>query len=191
MSTPQRRIGPASEYHVDADDRIVYVSPAFLAFAIENGAPELNASSLLGVSIWDCVAGVSTREIYAVAFDLVRQERRALSLPIRCDSPTCRRFMELEIVPGAGRVLELRALLLRAEPRPAEELLDPRRARSDVILEACSFCRDIYVGNSAWMGVEDAVRHMDLFSSAQLPLLSHSVCPRCLPEFHRRMGFSV
>ncbi len=177
-----------SEYRLNAQDIIAEVSPAFLAFARQNQAPALTRSALVGAPIWTFVAGLSTRAIYAAAFERVRATQRAISFPFRCDSPTCRRFMELTIAPASSNGLDLSAVLLRTEHRRAVPLLDPNVARSGSVLEACSFCKSIRVDEAIWLQVEDAIAHLGLFDSPQLPTLSHSVCPACLPEFHQRLG---
>ena len=177
-----------SEYVLDSDDVIAEVSPAFLAFAQENDAPGLTASALIGAPIWNFVAGTPTREIYAACFERVRSTLRTVTLPFRCDSPTCRRIMELTVVPGAEQSIRLSAVLLRAETRLAVPLLDPRIERSGEILEACSFCRRIRIDDATWLDVEEAVGRLGLFDSPQLPMLSHGVCPACLPELQRRLG---
>jgi hypothetical protein len=176
-----------SEYQLDHDDRIVALSHAFLAFAVQNDTPEITTAALVGRPIWDFVAGVTTRELYAALFQHVRLRQQPVRFPFRCDSPTRRRFMEMEVFPEPDLALRLAAIVVRSEDRPPVALLDPRVSHSDVVLEACSFCRAIRVADDRWLPAEDAVSALALFEARQLPLLSHGVCPACLPELRRRL----
>ena len=175
------------DYHLDAENLITYVSPDFLAFARENDTPQLTAGTLLNQPIWTFVAGAATREVYATLFDRVRATGQAVTIPFRCDGPTCRRFMELTVSPGPAAALHLSARLLRVEDGVNLPLLDPRIPRSGKMLEACSFCKSIRLPDNGWHPVEDAVRQLSLFDSPQLPILSHSVCPTCMPDFMDRL----
>lgn len=184
MAASDRQV---SEYELDSADRIIRVSPAFLEFAQQNDAPEITTPALINRHIWDFVAGTTTRELYAALFQKVRSVREPVRFPFRCDSPTRRRYMEMDISPAQNDGLCLTAILISVEDRPAVALLDPRAPRLNELLEVCSFCLAVRVADDLWMATEYAIRHLVLFDNQQLPTLSHGVCPSCLPELQRRL----
>lgn len=47
----------------------------------------------------------------------------------------------------------------------------------------CSWCKKVALGGQ-WHEVEDAVRTLNLFSSHELPRISHGMCPTCAAGFH-------
>ena len=89
---------------LDADDKIVRVNDAWLAFAAENTAPQLTASVVLDQSIWRFIQGQETSYLYQQIFRRVRAGQSPVTFPFRCDSPDCRRFMEMELslLPGGA-----------------------------------------------------------------------------------------
>ena len=84
-------------YVLDGHDAITSVSPAWLAFARENGAQELTAQAVLGHSLWNFIQGAETVRLYQAILRRVRSNSSRVVVPFRCDSPTLRRHMRLEI----------------------------------------------------------------------------------------------
>lgn len=163
---------------VDAAGNIVAVNGEWVEFARENGAPELVRESVVGRAIWEFMEGRETRHISRLLLDKVRSTGKSLSLPYRCDSPALRRFMEMEIVPVGGGAVEFRSRLLDVEPRDPVLLLDPHAGRGEEFLTVCSWCRRARV-SSVWVELDEAVKMLDLFSSAALPQLTHGICQDC------------
>ena len=76
------------QYIIDAEDRIVYVSDNWWFFAEENGADaSCYPPHLLGRSLWDFIDGEETRYLYGALTGKVRQAKKGIQVPIRCDSP--------------------------------------------------------------------------------------------------------
>ena len=167
-------------YAVDGDDVIVSLGDGWLLFARENGAPQLCREALVGRSLWEYVAGATTRQLYEAMFRRVRDERRTLALPFRCDSPDLFRFMELAVEPGERGALQLTGRLLREQARPHFNLLDRLVTRSSEPLPICSVCLRVELFGTRWVSAEEAVERLDLFDSAQLPPLDYRVCPACV-----------
>ena len=175
-------------YHLDAEDRIVWVSPDWGRFAGANDAAELaDTAAVIGKAIWPFIDGLTERSLYHQLFDQVRQGGKPIRIPLRCDSPTHRRYLELQIDPldDAGG-LAIGSHTHRIEPRPTVVLLDRRTIRSQMVVDICSFCLRIRSGND-WIEADEAVRSMRLFGDGPAPQLSHGVCPDCLPELYRRL----
>lgn len=167
------------QYRIDADDRICFVDDEWLAFAQQNAAAELEADAILGHSLWDFIAGMETRHLYGVVFDAVREQLIAKTIPFRCDSPTCRRYMELVVAPLADRGLAINSSLLREEIRPYVPILDVGVPRTDEFLSICSWCKQVLLPEQRWVDVELAVSRLDLFEGRPLPNLTHSICDQC------------
>ncbi len=174
-------------YRIDRSDHIIEVDDAWLTFAAGNDAAGLDRSHVVGRSIWDFVHGEATRHLYQLVFDSVRSRHRPVTLPFRCDSPDQRRYMELLVAPAEGGDLLLAGVLLRIEVRPAVALLSAhRRARSGIVT-LCSWCKRVRLEDGSWAEVERAVEVMGLFDEAELPRISHGMCPDCANAVRSRL----
>jgi hypothetical protein len=166
-------------YTLDAEDRIDTVSRRWLAFARENGAPELSRQRVIGASLWDFIADDGTRALYRRLFAMARSGNRPLFMPFRCDSPLVRRFMRLEIRHQSAGVLHLRSVLLRAEPRLYLSMLDRHRPRSDQRLTMCSCCKRVLVEPVGWIELDDAACRLRLLEADRVPFLRQQLCTAC------------
>jgi hypothetical protein len=169
-------------YRIDASDRIAWCNAAWDDFAAQNDAIELRAEEVRHRSVWDFISDVSTRELYREIFARVR-DGRTIRVPIRCDAPECRRWMDLELRAGSGGDIEVRAVLLRDESRLHESLLDVTAARDGRQLCVCGWCKRMDVDGD-WVEVEKAVDRLGLFGYPTLPLISHGICEECAREIH-------
>ncbi len=169
---------PQYTYRLDAADRISYVSPEWLRFAIENEAPELDEAAVLGRELWDFVDGEATRRLYALLFADLRARRIERRIPFRCDSPTRIRQMSLTLRSLADGGIELEGRLLASEAREAEPLFARGARRAEGTLRICSVCRRLDAGDD-WVEVAEAIVRRRLFSSALPPRLGETVCPDC------------
>jgi P-type Cu+ transporter len=104
-----------------------------------------------------------------------------------CDSPELRRLLEMHIRALPGGQVEFCSRVLRLERRAPVRLLDPavRRRRGDP-LQICSWCKAVLV-QTAWLEVEAAMQRLGA-SDADLPPLSHGICPACSDRLTRRGG---
>lgn len=175
---------PDCVYDLDADHRIVAVSGSWSAFALENGAPELVAPAPLGRSVFTYVADATTTHLYRAVFEAVARSGLPVVLPIRCDAPALRRFLELRVERPPGRTgVRVRSALVRTEARDPVPLLDRTRSRSDQLLRMCSWCKVVEV-DGRWCSVEEAVAALRLFERAHLPAITHTMCPACYARMH-------
>jgi len=186
-AVPRRRRKAEVAYRIDARDRITWVNPAWDAFAIANGAPELTGERVRGNSLADCMADKETRHLYGLLVAKVRRTQRPIRIPFNCDSPTRRRFMELTIsaLPAGG--IALAGHLLREEAREPAPLLDRRATRSQSFLCLCGWCKRVEAGANDWVEVEEAIRRLTLFRAAVLPQLTHGICPTCRAHLYEQL----
>ncbi|HEY6551078.1 MAG TPA: hypothetical protein VIY71_07770 [Solirubrobacterales bacterium] len=165
-------------YAIDEHDHLIRVDEGYYSFAAENGWDE--ATTSLGRSLWDYVAGHEMVKLQRLLVRRIRDEVGDVELPFRCDGPDMRREMNIRIVarPG-GRVVLFSARMRSEEERDLPQLLlDPATPRSDEVLEMCGWC-DRFEVDGEWVEVEEAARRLELFNRAELPALSHGICPDC------------
>jgi hypothetical protein len=166
---------------VDSQDVIVDANGEWFAFAQENGAQDLQPDSVLGAPLWQFIDGLETKYLYVALLERVRAGTRLAAIPFRCDSPDCRRFMEMNISPiGEAGHVEFRNRVLREEPRDPIDLLDLSEDQSDDLLTMCSWCKRVRVSSDSWVEAEEAIRIMSLFDAPTLPKVNHGMCPACV-----------
>lgn len=166
-------------HEIDSAYEILFVNEAWSTFAKKNGAMHLLPDNVVGSSLFDHISDPETRQLYKVIIDRVLSERRTARFPFRCDSPTLRRYMMMEISCPSQGICRMTSILLREEGRPAATLLDTSFSRSDQFLRMCSWCKMIEVAQDKWTEVEEAIQALDLFAEPQLPELTHTICPGC------------
>ena len=167
----------SSIYRIDGEDHLTFVSAAWLEFAQANMVPDLTEQRVLGRVLWDFISDAETIHLYMMILEAVRAARRTVTVPFRCDSPDCRRLMELRLYPVHGGI-EFDARLIRSEPRDEVAFLDPRRPRSLTPQRTCCWCKRLDV-DGEWLEVESALQRLRLFEAAPLPMLTHVVCSDC------------
>lgn len=164
-------------YVLDAEDRIVEVAPHWEEFGRKNAAPDATLHPL-GRLLWDFISDPTTRQLYQAMVRRARGGER-VRVPYRCDAPDRRRFMELRIEAAPSGSVEFRSRLLRLEPRDPVLLLDASLPRVDrPQIRTCSWCKQMEV-EGEWVEVEEGIRRLDLFDAAELPPISHGICPGC------------
>jgi hypothetical protein len=164
---------------IDDTDGIIYVNEDWLAFARENGAPDLSAALVLNKPLWRFIQGQETIYLYRQLLGKLRTGMAPVKLPFRCDSPDCRRFMEMELSLLTDDPIQFLARLIRQEYRPPVDLLDVSREGSGEFLRVCSWCKKIFITGRGWGEIEEAIRALKLFGSLPLPHITHSICNSC------------
>jgi len=164
---------------IDDADKIVHVNNDWLAFAGENTAPQLTASSVLDQTIWRFIQGQEIIYLYEQIFARVRAGKSPVKFPFRCDSPDCRRFMEMKLSLLAGDAIQFMAQILRQEWRDPVDLLDASRDRSGEFLKICSWCKKINIPGQGWGEIEAAIEALDLFAHHSMPRMTHTICDAC------------
>jgi hypothetical protein len=170
---------PTYRYRVDAADILVDVDARWLAFAQENGAPELTEDTVVGRLLWEFVAGEELCQLYLAIHARVRSAGKPVVLPFRCDSPTLQRHMRMTITGEEAGHLQYECLLVRAVPRRGGGALDDARPRSNAFLTMCSCCKRTLLEPLGWLEVEDVSARLGLFETEHVPKLRHTLCPEC------------
>lgn len=166
-------------YKIDEADDIIFVSDAWSAFALANGAPELVGEKVLNRSLWNFVTDETTREVYRQMINKVRG-KHSVSFDFRCDSPDTRRFLEMKITLWKDKTVRFDTRLICAEKRVRQNVFqkDARRGGSGVIV-VCSWCNKVETDDGKWREIEDAAADLKIFESENIPQMSHGMCASC------------
>jgi hypothetical protein len=168
---------PRVWYAIDEADTLVEASDGYFDFAGQNEFP--GAELGLGRSLWDSVSDRTTRMVQKSLVRRVRRSGRTLALPFRCDGPSVRRELILEVGPRAGTGwVQFSASTVSEEQRPHQSLLELGQPRGDRTITMCSWCDRFKLGG-IWVEVEDAVSALGLTGGADLPTIGYDLCDRC------------
>ncbi len=170
-------------YRVNAQDEIYYVSSSYDEFALENDGAAFLSNNILHRPLWEFVTDATIKLLYG---DMMQRVRRGheMRFPFRCDSPTCRRLLEMNMIRLGNRAIEFQVRTLLLEPQPMQKLWAADAPRSKKLLRVCSWCKKIDV-NGAWKELEEAVRGVHLFEGPKLPMVTHGICEPCLEKVMR------
>lgn len=176
---PAMAAGGVVEYCIDASDAVVEVDAGWRRFAHDNDAPEL-ADPDPARTVWDHFADDETRDLWRAIVAQVRATDVAARVPLRCDGPDARRFLEMTVTPeGAGRV-RFRSVLVFEDARPTVEMLAPAAVRDGgaPAVELCSWCARGLDG-ARWIAVDELVLRHRLLEGPPSPPVRHGICPEC------------
>ena len=159
-------------YRIDRNDRLVYADGAFHRFAQAAGVPHLPLE-WLGRSLW---ASIADDDLRAVFMALVARARtgRSVRLKTRCDSPSIRRAMAMELAPVADGGVEFRCEFGEAEIVTTA----PRTAGLLLLCAWCSRARS----DGEWRYLEDVVAAERLLERTEMPTVTHGICDACLAD---------
>ena len=177
----------AVEYWIDTDNRLLRFNDDWRVFAVENGAPELASTAILGQPLASFCGDPTTAEIWAQF--LARARTGAdVRVRIRCDAPERRRWLELSLLVD-GTSIRVISALLSEEPRPGAAVLEAHSPHVTGALECCSWCKRWRSVAGAWLEVEDLVATLHLFEedASLLPRASHTICDSCRADLARQL----
>lgn len=170
-------------YQIDQSDLLVSFNDQWNEFATNNDGTHLTGEKIAKFALWDFIHDAETRHLHEVLLKRARTQAKAIcNLPFRCDAPTLRRFMEMDITPLSDGYVEYRCRSLRTEPRERVVLTTADERDTGHFLRMCSWCKKIDVQNDTWREVEDAIKLLGLFSGATMPPISHTMCSVCLDQ---------
>lgn len=166
-------------YTVDASDQIIRVNDAWTSFASHNDGEALLPQHIIGKSLWDYLTDDSTRQIYRRLVSRVRGGAGPAQFAFRCDSPSARRLLEMNIVADADDSVTFVVDPLIIEDRAPVLLLDPHATRSQAIVRLCAWCKRLPGADGRWMEVEEGLSTLGVFESHPMPTISHGICEEC------------
>ena len=168
-------------YRIDGADTIINVSDNWQNFARGNAwAGPLPPEDVVGNQLWDFIQDLETRYLYQEVFRRVRAGKPCRPIPFRCDAPDERRFLELILDAFPNEQIEITSRTVRTERRNPVKLLETGTPRSTTdFLKICSMCKKIQVSQEQWAEVEEGLVYLKIFEGAQMPQLTHGICPEC------------
>ncbi len=168
-------------YVIDANDRLVAVSPEWVRFADQNQADNLSPDAVKGRLLWDFVADETTRELYGAVLAHVRTGSPT-DLILRCDAPERRRLIEMIVTARPDGNVEFKTVLLATTARVSQRLFDKSTPRNDRHIMVCSWCDRVNAGVEEWLEVEAAMARLHLTDEPVLPQVESVVCPGCFAK---------
>lgn len=164
-------------YSVDHRDMITAVGENWDRFALANAGGTATSAHVLHKPLWDFISDPTTIELYQT---ILKQVRRGQSFrfTLRCDSPSCRRLLEMRLESRPGKAVFFHSRTLSLTERTAQLLLDPGEGRSNELIRRCSWCNKVAVGPS-WLELEDAIVQKHIFHKPSLPDITHVICKPC------------
>jgi hypothetical protein len=161
-------------YSVDDTDRITWVNQYWDRFAVENDAPHLRGTVVIGTTLWSHISDLTLRHLLEKIFAKARASRQPALLTCRCDSPTVRRELEVLVESRDGQTVVITSRVTSQSPYPV-----PYRLRvPHGLLRICSWCNAVDVGGR-WVELELAVHEMGLLKGPHHPQITHTLCRSC------------
>jgi hypothetical protein len=159
-------------YRIDSDDRLVFADGAFHRFADAAGVPNLPLE-WLGKSFWSCIGDDELRAVFVA---LVARARAGSTVRFhtRCDSPTTRRTMTMELAPIHDGGVEFRCTFGSAE-------LTVASPPAVALLLLCAWCSRGQ-SDGEWRNIEEVVATAQLLEHSDLPVVTHGICDACLAD---------
>lgn len=130
--------------------------------------------------LWDFITEPTTRHLYREVLRRVRGGR-LIQFTFRCDSPACRRLMEMIVVAAEEQGVEFRTRILSQESRPPQTVLRQHARTSGRLLLICAWCNRVDL-DANWVEVEDAALRLRLFEYSRPPTLTHGICDSCFTK---------
>lgn len=164
-------------YRIDDQDDIVFVDEEWDRFARANAGENVTSCQVLQRSLWDFIVDSTTRELYRQILKRVR-EGHSIRFKFRCDSPTYRRLLQMEVCQAVPGTVEFLTSTLSETHRGPPVFLTGGASLPDELLRVCGWCKKVLVGGS-WVEVEQAVEHLQVFERSSVPLTTHGICEPC------------
>ena len=175
--------GPSVSYRIDGADCFMDVGGAWSDFAEANEGTELAPEMVLGRSLWDYIGDLTTRQLYRTMLRHVRSDGLPVRFRFRCDAPTVRRLLAMEIAAiDSGHVCFTVSPVAEVERSPVPLLEGSHKVARGGQLLMCGWCQDVQLGDDRWVRAEQAVAALGLFEGEAIPTISHGICPSCHDE---------
>lgn len=178
------------KYVIDEDDNIIYVNGKKWDEFYKDNSSSHNclSSNIMKQSLFSFIDDFETRHLYEDILKTVREYKKEISFPFRCDSSKQRRFLKLIVKPYGNNHIEFVSKIIKVEDRDYVSLLDFKTQRTQEFLKICSMCKKIKVDDNIWEEVETAIKVLGLFQRDILPKLNHGLCPFCLKLYEAQMA---
>jgi hypothetical protein len=169
-------------YRLDNQDRIIEVGGDWDRIARENDGGEVVAERVLGTTLYTHVSDGPGRMFVWTMLDSVRKLFRPSTKLYRCDSPDCKRQMEMTILPQSGGGLLVQHRTIKIEPlAPRVRYVGQAWQRSSGLrgglVLRCSMCVKLKI-DGVWYEPEVAIR-AGLIEPGGIAKVAYGVCEHC------------
>ncbi len=166
-------------YRIDSTDRLTHLNAAWSAFADANAGGALHPDRVIGRSLWDFLTDHTTKQLYHDMVQRVRRDGLPIRFRFRCDAPTCKRLLAMEIVKDDIEGVQFTVNSILDEKR--RSALPPTRIASvsHTFLTICGWCKRVPLPSGTWGDIEEAIDAMGMFQAELEPWLTHGICPAC------------
>lgn len=136
----------------------------------------LTTEKILNQPLAKFVSDDNTIMYLEASLSLCRLKNQVLYRPYRCDTPTHKQFMELELTPLQDGKVKMTHYLLKSEPfeSPVNFIAIKFDPDQNKVIKRCSLCNRIQgIESDKWEEPED------YFKGRSDLLTIHTVCPEC------------
>lgn len=185
----QTELQPMVSLTVDRFDRIIALSDNWQAVAQQGQAEKLlNLQAVIGRHLGYFIRGDDTRMYTEASLKLCRARQEVLYRHYRCDSPSHKRFMKLQLMPLPNKAVQMNHFLLKEEafdhPVHIDDIGEKFLPENNGILNfvRCSMCNSLKrVGSNKWFDPDKLTA-----DDANHVAVIHSICPDCKTQaWHR------
>ena len=166
-------------FRIDAHDRLVFVNAAWVEFMHPERTQHVEPTSFHGRSWWEFVERGQVRQLWALLYQRVRGVAAPVFVPMRADTATQRRLIDIELQPQHEGVIQHVCERVWTETRASVALLDPTHPRDERDLRCCAWCKRVQVCTGRWEEIEDAQLLLGIEATPTLPKLLADVCTTC------------
>jgi hypothetical protein len=177
MRGAQPASGSPVEFLIDDEDRVIAVNREFVRFANENDW-QISRADVLGTTLWDHIDGRQVAALNRMLISSARSGGRTITLPMRCDSPTRKRLLDVSLTPRFGGQVALSANPRQHARRPYQPLFVPSTCNGPGEIAACSWCAR-FAPAGDWIEAEEAAELIGIPRGTPAPRLKYTVCRRC------------
>ncbi len=164
-------------YRLNDRDEIVFVSESWDRFAVANDGATIKATQVLGRPLWDFIADPTTRTLYRDVLVRIR-EGRQIQFTFRCDSPGCRRLLEMTVQGAEDGGVEFCSRTVSEEQRSAPPLFADGTDGAGAVIRMCGWCKKVDL-DGEWVEVEVAVADLRLLERGAPLAINHGICGPC------------
>lgn len=181
---------------VDNANRIVDLGDSWLLTAEEGGGANLTVlqpNRLLNCFLSDSIKDDNTIMLMESLLSVCRLRGETLYREYRCDSPTHKRFMEIELIPFEDGHVQMNHYLLREEAFDKPVKFDFAYRPTEAIPKTyfrCSMCNKLSLTNSEH---SDEWEEPEVFTqqhSLEKSMIIHTVCKACRSTVMSRKSFA-
>jgi len=174
-------------YWVDKKNTIQKVNDSWdQAMDAESWSHRAASFNIIGQNILDFIVDDITRMYVASMLDAVRVCAKPLVRPYRCDSPECKRYMQMTVTPDADGLVRVSHELIKTEQlkQKAYFFNDQTNKNFSAHHVRCSLCNKLKkIGSSNWEDVDKLSDRGQMMQKGN-PVL-YGVCPKCMKGWPR------